>query len=689
MSVREAIILDSDHIFIPTGEPIESGIIPNIDYLDDRDLANMVRENWARDSEAHQAEIGLLRMCDSLYNGFHYRDPQLNRDLAITNFAFATVETVWPSMVENMPFPQALPRYNNSSGQDDADEVSHVAQWLQDKANVRRTYRRNLRTKLKFGHAIHLCTSDPVTGMPAVVDWSPYDCVFDASCTRAENMDRITLAAPVPTRKLKAQYPLLGIQRDNFASPSYESTRLPYFTHYAPLATTRRTPDIYGSHAYKEGDVMPAGGAVFTLSPPGGVRHTGSPTTFLLQTFIRDYTLMPAVVPGYIMRRPGPGNPNPTIIPNQYYQIETPTCPTGWRFMSCTSDGKVVENGPVDRCYDGLPIVIDYDYEHEGRIHGIGEIEQIASLNRQYNERDNLINRALRLAANPVLIASKGSGINFDKRGIEAGDVLQPTRGTEIKWLESAGPSQFQFEHAQTIRGALDTVSGVHDSSRGARPAGIEAGTAIAQLSQADLRRVRGKEPAHLDAWSSVMTKLIMTAAYKLRPGYYMGADGEPRMVNCEKLKLGWDIMFAQGTLLNETKDQRDSKMLALADRNLVPGDMLIRQLNPPNAPALIQSYEAAQAQKQSGPDPDAAAKVTALAALEKSGPGNVSFDEVQQAVAMLGIRPGPMDPVQKELVTARVAKAHQDAKPKPAPVIGPGGGGDKGGGPPQKGTRT
>jgi len=600
--MREAILLDSDHIFIPTGEPIESGIVPNVDYLDTNQLAAFVRETWARSSEAHRAEVGRMRMCDLLYNGFHYRDPQLNRELEITNFAFSTVETVWPALMENMPFPVPVPRYANAASPDDADEVAHVAHWLQDRSNVRRVYRRNGRTKLKFGHSIHVVTVDHKTGMPYVIDWSPYDCIFDPSATKSETMEHVILAAPVPTRRLQAMYPHLKIKRDNFASPSFESTRLPYYQHYAPLATARRTPDIYGTHAYKDGDPTPAGGSTFSLAPPNGTRHTGSPTTFYIQLFVRDYTTMPAYVPGYIMRRPGPGEMNPEIIPNQYYQIEVPTCPTGWRFMACTSEGLMPENAPVDRCFDGLPMVVDYDYECEGRMPGIGEIEQIAPLNRAYNERKNFLNRALRLSANPVFVASKGSGINFDKRGIEAGDVLQPTRGSELRWLEYTGPNQQQFEHLNITRADVDTVGGVHDTMMGQRPAGIEAASAINQLETAALRRVRGKEAAHLDAWGQVMTKMLLTAAYKLKAGlYFMGADGEPRMLNPEKLRMGWDVTFAKGSLLQATKEQNQQKLLVAADRGLVPPDELLKGLEVPNYPRINQALASSMAQAAAG----------------------------------------------------------------------------------------
>jgi hypothetical protein len=148
----------------------------------------------------------------------------------------------------------------------------------------------------------------------------------------------------------------------------------------------------------------------------------------------------------------------------------------------------------------------------------------------------------------------------------------------------------------------VDTVGGVHDTMMGQRPAGIEAASAINQLETAALRRVRGKEAAHLDAWGQVMTKMLLTAAYKLKAGlYFMGADGEPRMLNPEKLRMGWDVTFAKGSLLQATKEQNQQKLLVAADRGLVPPDELLKGLEVPNYPRINQALASSMAQAAAG----------------------------------------------------------------------------------------
>jgi hypothetical protein len=587
----------------------------------DQKLVGVLSDLWTRTMLAHQPEVDRLQMLEMLYQGFHYRHPRANREKEITNYCFSTVETVYPVMVERRPRPEAVPRPGAILPSSKAEQLQKVATWWQDIAAVDRVRRTQTRVKLKSGYNVTVLTVDPQTGIPFIVDWSPFDFYPDPSARNVELAEYFFFAAPIATRRLKAMFPGMAakIYADNYVSPSYDAVVRPYIENYAGLSRATRPYSGAGPRATNlestspyQSNPQPTGNTNYVFAPYSTAVHRGSDTSFLLQLIVRDYSRWPGVHAGTLLT-PAPPEAGPDPLETPWYMpLDYPCCPSGWRLITFLANGTILANEPVDECFDGLPFVVGYDYRHEGRIAGIGEIDNIASINRAINERKNLINQANRLAGNPPLIATKGSGIDWDGQGVTAGDVLEPSRGSDIHWLEYQGPSEHQFEQLQVEYKDIDTVSGVHDAQQGQRPAGIEAAAAIRELQDAAATRIRGKAPEDLDEWARILTKAVKILAKKCRSDLWFHATGgDPTSISPSMLDGEWDFRFTEGTSDQQAKHERDDMALQLFQLGVLGPADLLQQLDWPNGQQIAQNAmlrQMAMAQAQSagpkGPPP-------------------------------------------------------------------------------------
>lgn len=583
--------------FVSSGDPaIRSSSqlpYPFDNCQNDQQLQGALSDLWNRTLVARQPEIERLQMLEMLYQGFHYRNPVDNRELEVTNHCFSTVETVYPIMVERRPRPEVVARPGSVIPSDTAKQLQQIASWWQDLSAVDGVRRLQTRVKLKYGYCITVLIIDPVTGIPYPVDWPVFDFYPDPSARNIQMAEYFFLAGPVPTRRLRALYPDKAslIYADNYVSPGYDAVQRPFIENYAGTSrSTRpysgagpRVTNLESTSPYVS-NPQPSGNTSFVFAPYSTAIHQGSETTFLLQLIIRDYGQVPCNYSGTMLYPPPPdAGTDPIEVPHYLARME-PACPSGWQMITILSNGEILTREPVDECFDGLPFVVGYDYKHEARIGGIGEIDQIASINRAVNERKNIINRANRLSGAPILIASRGSGINWDASGIDAGDILEPTRGTDIRWLEYEGPSEHQFEHLQIEYKDIDTVSGAHNVQQGQRPAGVDAAAAIKELQDAANTRIRAKAPQDLDEWAMILTKAVSILVRKCRPDiWFQASGGLPSSISLSQIVGQFDFRFAEGTSTQEAKHERDDQAMMLTQMGILGPDDLLQQLDWPN----------------------------------------------------------------------------------------------------------
>lgn len=562
-----------------------------------------------RDSyAAKRPETERLKMCELYYSGFHFLEPQMNREMKVTNFCFATVETVHPVMTEVKPRPEIVMR--RQYGEDVATSIQEYAQWLMDTTEYDLNDHVNTREKLKYGWCVHLLVVDPKTGLCYPKPYSVFDFYKDPYARHEDEMEFFFLASPVPTSWLKEQYPEKAneIFSDNIASPAYDVLERPYFDAFNAGGSYSSLDTIIASSAYLETPMTVTGpngtttsssgssygGGPLVTAEAGYMKNTG--TTFLIQGFFRDRRNMAVHYMGDIAEKSEDGVTFVHTPSAKAMRVYEPCSPSGWVCVPMTASGVMLKPHAVDPCFMGIPIEIGRDYAQAGRFYCPGELDHVIPINRSINRRYNLLNRSLEYEAVPILVADTDTGIDIDQRAVEPGDVLKKVRGTDIRWLDFRGAASQQFEMLGLEKMDMDTVSGVHDVQQGRRPEGIEAAAAIRNLQDAAQTRIRGKEgPAFIER-SRLLKKMMVATGRKAKgPIYFRGSNGQTRSIDPTLLCYEYDIRFAQGTGSVLGRAAGEEKFQNLYQLGLVDQQTALEKLGVQNIPTILQRIQAQQ----------------------------------------------------------------------------------------------
>jgi len=620
-------------------------------------------------------ELQRLRSCELYYSGFHWEDPLTNRENAVRNYYFATVETVQPIITEMRPRPEIVLRrdYGNP---DLANDLNDVAQWMMDVSEWDSAVAVNTREMLKFGWSVYLLQPGE-DGICRAIPFPVWDFYKDSAATNDDELEHYFLARPVPTDWLIGEYedpdlyPWLydpdGQSRifpDNIVSPGYDALERPYLTAFTSGREHYFDPEsIVASVARLETE--PASEATTSLVRSGlSERRRNGRTSFLIQMFVRDRTHVEEIFTGDVgvsNGSDGTFNYAPSAIP---YRKTRPTCESGWRVIQFLADGTFLDTQPLDPCFGGRNIEIARDYPQVGRFYPPGELDNIIPINRSINRRTTMLNRALEFEAIPILLADTDSSAEIDNRAVEPGDVIRKQRGSQIQWLQVSSVGNQHFEMLQTEKMDMDHISGVNDVTEGRRPAGIEAAAAIRSLQQAAQTRIRGKEIPNFNTLSRMLKKLMVATGKKCKgPIWYRANSGSLKSIDPSYLFRQYDIRMAPSSGTVVGRAQQEEKVLALHGQGLMDSQSALERLGVKGVNQILERMQEAAAGQ---PPVDPVKLISALAALLKAQPQDASYNQAQQALEMAGLKPQPMDPSQQHLAVAMHQKADMEANPAP-----------------------
>lgn len=515
---------------------------------DEASTMRFLGDLWTKARNAKALDHSRRAKIEKLYRGRHYEESGTSsKRLEVTNFCYANVETVAGIFNRSKTMPRVEPIKAMDARK--AFVIRETLHWWQNRSQAWMTRSLANRVKTKFGSATLMLTIDPKTGMPFVSHWSGWDRYDDPPARDMAGAEFLILAAPIPTRRLRAMFPKKAdkIKPDKYESPAAAVTNLIDKGFYADEVSRNTTlPAITNTASTSgyQGASQPTGSTVLASAAASGASEPGSDTTFFLQFLVRDRTERTYTTQGVVSFPSTIEGDDQAIEYPDNYQHSVPVSESGWRVYFATATG-LLDELPLDPCYGGLPIVTDYYVRHEDKIEGIGEIEPIIPIQRSYNERKNMLNRTLRISAVPVLRADKGSGVKFTNKTVEPGDVIEPNKGSNIEWLEYSGPGGEQFNHLQTEKRDMEIVSGVHEALQGIRPEGVETGVAIRELASASATRIQAKMPEGAQAWADVLLKAAKIMRAKLSvPIVFKATNGEILTVSKDDLDGEYTFSF-------------------------------------------------------------------------------------------------------------------------------------------------
>ncbi len=544
-----------------------------------------VADKWNVVFQLKRGEQERLKTCELYYAGFHYVDPWENRNNPVTNYCMSTVETIWPILTQSRPRPEPVPR--NFMDAEKIERLREYSTYKMDSSGFDRIFRICVRDLLKYGWCCPMIGWDPQgRALPRYL--SPFDFYPDQAPDESE-LECFFIARPVSVRRLRALFPKVAdkIKPDNIASPSYEVLVQPYLDAEG-LFGGIRGPQFIGT--------MPSAsfedGAAATTSGEYAI-DTGSfsvfgQTVFLLQMFVRDYTTMSVRYEGtrYI------DDPTGQLEVPHSMTVQEPCCPSGWRMIPMTASGAILDTPkPVDPVLGGIPLVIGRDYEQGGKFYPKGELDDIIPIQRDINRSDAMIARALELQGNPPVVTSIDSRLSTDKSSVEGGEILRIARGSTLVYLQPQGLAESHFVRRAGRRQDIQIVAGTPDSLQGQRPIGVEAASAIRQLTESGASRARAKGAGLLEWAALLLQKMIRADIRKsVDPIYFRTTSGGDMWLNpddytADDFEVRWssDSGDAQG------RQDRQDLDLQLYQLGVIDAQQLLDDFDYPNRAAILQ----------------------------------------------------------------------------------------------------
>lgn len=209
-----------------------------------------------------------------------------------------------------------------------------------------------------------------------------------------------------------------------------------------------------------------------------------------------------------------------------------------------------------------IPLTPIYCYKAEDSIYGIGEVKNILSPQKSFNELDWAEHQGLMLTSNPGWVVDEESGVDTDTLTNEPGIVVKKKQGTEARRLEPGAVSPQLDSRKQNDRFAIEAISGINEASQGRRPTGITAASAIRALQEQSVGRIRLKtrmleEYSMLRLGECVATRIVnhWTVERKLR---VYDRNGQIQFIEFDPSKvqqLKYDIRTVPGSTAGLDKE--------------------------------------------------------------------------------------------------------------------------------------
>jgi hypothetical protein len=297
----------------------------------------------------------------------------------------------------------------------------------------------------------------------------------------------------------------------------------------------------------------------------------------------------------------------------------------------------VLESTPNPHEHGKFPYARVQNYVNQRQFWGISDIEQLESPQKVFNKLVSFSLDVLTLMGNPVWKVGTSSGVDTENLFNQPGLIIEADDINQVQREEGVQLQPFVLQLIDRMKVWFDDVSGSSDSSRGVRPEGVTAASAIQSLQEATQTRIRQKA-RNLDSCLQSLGQLYQSYVFQ----YYTAPrifrltnkDGSRRFFKFsvettvdpqsgEKQKVAryrpfeqgedgkmyeqpeklmpvngmLDLKVNTGSSLSFAKEQNQNKAIQLFDRKIIDDEEVLKAFDYPNWEAVLQRVTEKKAQ--------------------------------------------------------------------------------------------
>lgn len=305
---------------------------------------------------------------------------------------------------------------------------------------------------------------------------------------------------------------------------------------------------------------------------------------------------------------------------------------------------KVVLESGENEFEDGrFPFARVQNYINQRQFWGISDIEQLDGPQKVFNKLISFSLDVLTLMGNPIWKVGTGAGVDTDNLFNQPGLIVEAQDISQIQREEGVQLQPYVLQLIDRVKLWFDDVSGSSDASRGVRPEGVTAASAIQSLQEATQTRLRQKA-RNLDACLQEMGQLYLSRIMQFYTAprvfrltnkdgsmkffkFHIEQGPEGKLVRYKPFTQGeggqvyegeekqvpikglLDVKVSTGSTLPFAKAEKEQKSLNLFDRGIIDEEEVLKNLDYPNWEAVLQRVQErkaamaeAQAQAQGAP---------------------------------------------------------------------------------------
>lgn len=263
---------------------------------------------------------------------------------------------------------------------------------------------------------------------------------------------------------------------------------------------------------------------------------------------------------------------------------------------------------------------------------GISEVEQVEGPQKIFNKLVSFALDVVMLTGNPIWIVDTSAEIDTDHLTNRPGLVVEKNPGSEVRREAGVQLQPGVLAVIDKLKEWIDQLSGSQDITRGVRPEGVSAASAISQLQNAAQTRLRLKS-RNLDAYLQTLGHHYMAMMFQfysypqivritnrqdpnlqeyfkfhvetlpdgkksvhVRP-YHQGEDGKYYEGTEQVLAINktFDVRVSTGSAMPFAKIEKENRAYALFDRKIIDAEEVLKSLDYPNHQAVLSRMQGQQ----------------------------------------------------------------------------------------------